>query len=209
MVKADEESDRGLLDALLCFVAANSHPELQRFEESLANWGQEWVAVPPRLLPAAGTLSRALPLASTATAGLLDHFEREKHSRKWEQSYTKEDGLVGDAMLSGYGFAEVIGKLGPFVSSKVRAGVGVWGPNIDYPPHRHQAEEIYVPLAGKAEFRLGEGEALSIETRGVDDAIYVPSMLTHGFRTSDQPLVVLYIWQAGDLRQKSSFDRQQ
>lgn len=205
-VQADVRSDRVLLDAILSFVAGHPHPELQRFKDSLAQWGQNWTAVTPRLLPAADTLSRALALAPPKTRALIDLFEQEKHTRKWEQSYTKADDLVGDDMLAGYGFAEVIGKLGPFVSTRVRAGIGVWGPNIDYPPHRHQAEEVYVPLAGAASFRLGSGEALSVETRGVGDAVYVPSMLTHGFRTLDQPLAVLYIWQAGDLRETSHFD---
>ncbi len=204
-MQADAQSDRRLLDALLSFVAGHNHPELQRFKERMADWGRDWIAVPRRHLPVADTLSMAVSLAPADTQGLLGLFEREKRSRKWEQSYSKADGLVGDAMLSGYGFTEVIGALGPFVSSKVRAGIGIWGPAIDYPPHRRQAEEVYVPLAGAAEFRLGTGKGLSVETRGVGDAVYVPSMLTHGFRTLDQPFVVLYIWQAGALRQKSSF----
>lgn len=57
-------------------------------------------------------------------------------------------------MLSGYGFAEVIGERGPFVSKRVRSGIGVWGPNIDHPAHHHMAEEVYVPLAGSAEITL-------------------------------------------------------
>ncbi|MEQ8651314.1 MAG: dimethylsulfonioproprionate lyase family protein [Kiloniellales bacterium] len=205
-VQADQQSDRRLLEAVLSFVADHSHPNLRRFKKALADWGQDWVAVPPCDLPMVEILSESLPLASTETRVLLDCVLRERHARRWEQSYTKADGLVGDDMLASYGFAEVIGKLGPFLSTKVRAGIGVWGPNIDYPPHRHQAEEIYIPLAGAAAFRLLRGEALSVETRGVGEAVYVPSMLTHGFHTLDQPLVVLYIWQAGDLRETSRFD---
>ena len=108
-------------------------------------------------------------------------------------------------MLAGYGFAEVVGKHGPFVSERVRAGIGVWGPNIDYPAHRHEAEEIYVIAGGSAEFRLGdEGEEETVVKRA-GDAVYVRSMLTHGFRTLSEPLAVFYVWQAGDLREKSSF----
>ena len=33
----------------------------------------------------------------------------------------------------------------------------------------------------------------------------IKSMRTHAFRTLEEPLSVFYIWQAGDLREKSSF----
>ncbi len=201
----DREADQRLLDAVLSFVAGHPHPALQRFKPALADWGEAWTAVAPSYLPAVETLQAALPLASSETRTLAALVARETGSRRWEQSYRKTDGLVGDDMLSGYGFVEVIGTLGPFVSNRVRAGVGVWGPSIAYPPHRHQAEEVYVPLAGSAEFRLGEGDNLSMTTCGVGDAVYVPSLLRHGFRTKEQPLVVFYIWQAGDLRETSSF----
>ena len=129
-------------------------------------------------------------------------FERAKDRLKWEQSYTKADAVVGVAMLAGYGFVEVIGKHGPFRSDRVRSGIGVWGPGITYPAHCHRAEEVYVPLAGSACFEV-DGRAPQVGRAG--DAVDVPSMRVHGFRTTDEPLVVLYIWQAGDLREKSTF----
>lgn len=194
-------ADRRLLGAIRHFVAESPDPAIERFAAGIADWGDHWVDIPPAHLRAADTLSDCLALTHPETHALVAAFEAEKASRKWEQSYTRADGVVGIDMLSGYGFAEVIGKRGPFVSENVRAGIGVWGPNIDYPPHRHAAEEIYVVVAGSAEFNLGEPVM-----RRAGEAVYVPSMLTHGFRTKDQPLAVFYIWQAGDLREKSSFD---
>ncbi len=156
--------------------------------------------MPPRHLAASDTLAGCVGLTAPDTHDLVAAFTAERVTRKWEQSYTKSENVVGDDMLSGYGFAEVIGKHGPFVSERVRAGIGVWGPHIDYPPHRHAAEEVYVVVAGSAEFDLGEPVV-----RHAGEAVYVPSMMTHGFRTKDQPLAVFYIWQAGDLREKSTF----
>ena len=57
-------------------------------------------------------------------------------------------------------------------------------------------------LAGSAEFMLDGG---SYEQRRAGDVVYVSSMRRHGFRTTALPLTVFYIWQAGDLREKSSF----
>ncbi len=121
---------------------------------------------------------------------------------RWEQGYTKSDELVGDDMLAGYGFAEIIGKYGPFISATVRAGMGIWGPHVTYPSHRHHAEEVYVVLAGSAEFQLDRGNC---EEKAAGDVVYIPSMLVHGFRTIHLPLIVFYIWQGGDLREKSTF----
>ena len=105
-------------------------------------------------------------------------------------------------MLAGYGFAEIIGQRGPFVSDRIRAGIAIWGPDIVYPRHQHEAEEVYVVLAGSAGFKIGSGG----ETwRGVGDVIFVESNTPHGFRTTGQSLVVFYLWQAGDLRQQSRF----
>ncbi len=196
------EPDQRLLSGILRFVAEHPHPDVARFKPAVANWGDEWRAVPARSLPAAATLRQTLDLTTDETRPLVELFEDEKATRKWEQSYTKTDDVVGADMLQGYGFAEVIGKLGPFISTKVRSGIGVWGPNIDYPVHQHAAEEVYIVLGGRADFML-EGEPYV--TRSAGDVVHVRSMRRHGFRTTDQPLAVFYIWQAGDLREKSSF----
>jgi mannose-6-phosphate isomerase-like protein (cupin superfamily) len=198
----DRQADQRLLDAILGFVAASEAPEIRLFRDDVAQWGEDWTEVAPQALPASETLLRTLDLAAPGTRGLLGAFARERASRKWEQSYTRADGVVGDDMLAGYGFAEVIGKLGPFVSTRVRAGIGVWGPGIDYPAHRHQPEEVYLVLGGSAEFHI-DGQAPRLCRAG--EAVYVTPMLTHGFRTLNEPLAVFYIWRAGDLREKSSF----
>ncbi len=196
------EPDQRLLSGILKFVGEHPHPDVARFKQAIANWGDEWRGVPARPLPAAETLGRTLDLTTDHTRPLAALFEAEKATRKWEQSYTKADDVVGADMLQGYGFAEVIGKLGPFVSTKVRSGIGVWGPGIDYPVHQHAAEEVYIVLGGSADFML-DGEPY--KTRRAGDVVHVRSMRRHGFRTTKQPLAVFYIWQAGDLREKSSF----
>jgi oxalate decarboxylase/phosphoglucose isomerase-like protein (cupin superfamily) len=68
--------------------------------------------------------------------------------------------------------------------------------------HQHQAEEIYVVLAGCAQFRLSTNEPA---TRVAGDVIHHPSMLTHGLHTGDDTLVIFYVWKGGNLREKPSF----
>lgn len=203
MVVSVQLSDLELLDAVRDFALDHPHPDVTRFHDAMRNWGDDWRAVEASYLPAADYLDAAIAEAEPSAQRLLSPFSSHRYALRWEQSYRREDGLVPQAMLDGYGFAEVIGKRGPFVSERIRAGIGIWGPGIDYPLHHHQAEEIYIPLAGSAEFVLGDGEP---QTRRGGDVVYVETELPHGFRTTDRCLVVYYLWQAGDLRQTSTFE---
>ena len=194
--------DLELLDGVREFALAHPHPAVQRFRGSMRDWGDDWVAVEHSHLPASDFLAAAIPTGNQQTRALLETFERHRNRLHWEQSYRKEDGVVPDAMLESYAFAEIIGKQGPFVSERIRAGIGIYGPDIEYPRHQHQAEEIYIVLAGGADFKIGEAEIARYES---GDVVSVESNTWHGFRTSDQTLVVYYLWQAGDLRQISNF----
>lgn len=196
--------DHRLLVAIQEFVAIWPAAEIDPFRDDIANWGETPAEVMPHHLPAADTLAGCEPHANDATRDLLALMIETRATRHWEQSYSKADGVVSDAMLADYGFAEVIGKRGPFVSDRVRSGIGLYGPNIHYPPHRHAAEEVYLPLAGEAVFEM-DGVA-EPAPRGPGDAVLMPSNRVHGFRTGDLPFAVFYIWRAGDLREKSTFE---
>ena len=191
-----------LRDALLDFVSGNPSEALDPFREDMASWGHQWVAVPPVHLTVADFLGPSLAGTNEDTHGLLSAFERETAGLKWEQTYTKAEDAISEEMVNGYGFVEIIGKWGPFVSTRVRSGIGVFGPNVNYPMHYHGAEEAYCLLSGSADFRFDEG---TVEPKQVGDAVHMRSMRKHGFRALDKPLVIFYIWRSGDLREKSTF----
>ena len=193
--------DLELLDAVRDYTLSHPHPAIAGFRPAMRDWGDDWIDVPPVLLPATDRLDEAA--ARSDCHPLVRQFADRRRQLRWEQSYTREQGLVPEAMLDGYCFAEIIGKRGPFVSERIRAGIGLWGPAIDYPRHHHDAEEVYVVLAGSAEFRLGDAEP---ERRRSGAVVHVTPNLPHGFATRDELLVVFYLWQAGDLRQTSSFE---
>ena len=58
--------------------------------------------------------------------------------------------------LGSYGYAVLAGPGGLVASEALALGVLMLGPGIHYPTHRHPAVEIYVPLAGEAEWQKGE-----------------------------------------------------
>jgi len=199
----NQQLDRELLDAVRRFAVDHEHPQIAPFKPSILDWGDSWTSVEPADLPVSTALAMATGRASSNVKRLLQTFARHSHRLRWEQSYRKQDALVPDAMLDAYGFAEIIGLRGPFVSDRIRAGIAIWGAHIDYPQHQHQAEEIYVLLSGSAEFSFAGNAA---QTRRAGDVVFVESNRRHGFRTCEESLVVYYLWQAGDLRQTSNFD---
>lgn len=194
-------ADQQLLEAVQQFGFDFDHPDLQPFKLSLANWGDDWQVREQQYLAAADKLDAAINLSIPATQSLLELFAVQKNRLQWEQSYKKSDALASDAMLSDYAFAEVIGLRGPFISDRIRCGISIWGPHLIYPKHRHQAEEIYIVLAGSAEFII-EGN-ITLETAG--SLLKVESLAEHGFQTFTEPLVVYYLWQSGNLREISRF----
>jgi mannose-6-phosphate isomerase-like protein (cupin superfamily) len=199
----NHQQDRELLEAVRAFALDHEHPHLARFKPSIGDWGNSWEAVEAIDFPVSRFLAEAAEQATSSAQVLLQTFARHNHRLRWEQSYRKQDGLVPDAMLDAYGFVEIIGLRGPFISDRIRAGIAIWGPQVEYPQHQHQAEEIYVILAGSAEFSF-DGSAA--QTRRAGDLVLVDSNRRHGFRTAEECLLVYYLWQAGDLRQTSSFN---
>jgi mannose-6-phosphate isomerase-like protein (cupin superfamily) len=194
--------DLELLESVSDFTLEHPHPQVADFKPAMRNWGTDWQATSAEYLPAGDILADAEKRCDASARYLMRTFARHKRHLHWEQTYRKQDGLVSEAMLAAYGFAEIIGLCGPFVSDRIRAGIAVWGAQVDYPQHQHQAEEIYIVLAGSAEFSFDNNTA---EMRRAGDVVFVESNRRHGFRTTDESLVVLYLWQAGDLRQTSSF----
>lgn len=116
----------------------------------------------------------------------------------WGQTYNASD--FGEAFLDNYGWTEIIGQRGPIQSTEIACGFLLLGPQIEYPLHRHEAEEIYVPLSSGALWKLGDADWVE-NPRGVP--IYHRPWVAHGMRTEASPLLALYIWHGRDLTQKS------
>jgi mannose-6-phosphate isomerase-like protein (cupin superfamily) len=198
---------QALFEILRAFALNHTNPQLAPFKPALRDPGDSWRRVESAQLPVADLVADLVadtpqdydPAARDLVQAFVDH-NRQLH---WEQSYRREDGLVPERMLDGYGFAEIIGLRGPLVSDRIRAGLAIWGPDIDYPQHRHQAQEAYILLAGSARFQFADSPP---ETRRAGDVVRVASNRPHGFRTQAECLLVCYLWQGGDLRQTSRFD---
>jgi hypothetical protein len=174
---------------------------------ALAPFLAEWPGVPGRRAVVASALPvlRWLPDA----AGEAPHFSaalaaalcRAAPSLAWCQTYTAKD--LGADFLENYGWSELVGQRGPLMSERISCGFLLLGPTTLYPRHRHEAEEIYLPLAGTAAWQ--QGDRLWRE-QAPGTLIRHRSEEPHAMRTGAQPLLALYLWRGEDLSRKSRLD---
>jgi quercetin dioxygenase-like cupin family protein len=145
----------------------------------------------PLIRQAAAPFSAALAAMLADTAAALT----------WRRSYSPAS--VGAEFYENYGYSEFAGLTGPVPSDRLACGVLLMGPQVDYPPHRHEAEEIYVPLAGTALWQQGR-EPWREQPPGavLCHARHEP----HAMRTGREPLLALYLWRSEDLAQSSELD---
>ena len=145
-----------------------------------------------------GQLAALAPFDDTPEGRLLGAVAAAAPALHFAQTYSAAD--FGEAFLDGYGWVELFGTRGHFVSDVMAGGFLLLGPDIYYPDHHHVAEEIYIPLT-PGSFWSKDGGAFVERRRG--EIIHHPSDVRHAMRTQDRPLVALYLWRGGPLAQKS------
>ena len=198
----------------------NATPEAAALARFLADWpasasqpsceqiGSRAALHPPAVHPPARAplpVLRWLPQL-TMQAGrfgdaFLETLRAAAESLAWRQTYTQDE--VGEEFLRNYAWAELSRPGSGIGAAQISCGVLVLGPNTFYPPHRHEAEEIYLPLAGTAEWLKGDGVW---RHRRPGNLIHHSSEETHAMRTGEQPLLAMYLWRSADLGQNARLD---
>jgi uncharacterized RmlC-like cupin family protein len=166
----------------------------------LADWPHLPATRPTQVgrLPVCRWLASLEPLAALATRALVRDFVAAADILEWRQTYSAVD--FGPEFLERYGWTELVGLRGPIGSEKVACGFLMLAPETEYPAHTHEAEEIYLPLAGEALWMHGEA---SFVARAPGEMIEHSSWMPHATRTRENPLLALYVWRGGDLAAKS------
>lgn len=135
----------------------------------------------------------AVELSGRDPAGdaVLEEFVRIGLDLPWRQTEGYLDVLSAD-YLANYGYVQLVGPQPSIVEHpSVRIGLGLWGPNIDYPLHEHAAEELYHVLAGEPAFGDETG---TWRAAGPGDAVHNPPWHRHAQRFGPTPTVLLYCW---------------
>lgn len=161
------------------------------------DWRLEARELPPRTLAAARHLDRVAAIAGGSR--LVERLVEDRPALSWGQTYGEAD--FGRRFVENYCWVEMIGTRGHFVCDRLAAGFLILGPELHYPDHRHVAEEIYIPLTGGAEWRMGD-EPFTVRPAGA--AIHHRSNVVHAMKTGAEPLLALYLWRGGPLDQRST-----
>lgn len=97
---------------------------------------------------------------------------------------------VPDQFKGGYAFTEIIGERGLKFSDSIRLGLFLQKPNVNYPLHAHDAEELYFVLSGSSDWQINQ-EKFSV---GPGSIIHHQTCENHAMITSSSPLFAMWVW---------------
>lgn len=154
--------------------------------------------VSPHHLPVLSFLPAAIEAAHAKTKHIVQVLVSLSPKLRWGQTYAVED--FGPDFLKRYGWTELIGQRGTIPSEQLACGFLLLGPQVVYPRHSHEAQEVYIPMTAE---NLWQRDTQAWTSGAAGKPRYHASWEWHAMRTNDQPLLALYLWRGGKLIQKS------
>jgi len=152
----------------------------------------------PQSLPVLEYLPRLSSMATTSYRDIIDSLIQAQSNLRFGQTYSEAD--FGAGFLRQYGWIKLLGPDAYWHSDRLASGFLILGDDVTYPRHSHQAEEIYLPISGNAEwYRQDQGW----QKQPAGNLIHHVSGVKHATRTIGEPMIALYLWRGGDLNQKS------
>lgn len=113
---------------------------------------------------------------------------------QWSPPRTSSDPLYIEHSQA-KAHVELLGPSGLVHSKVVRLGLYGMLPHAEYGVRTHAAEEIYVMLAGVADWQRADAPYVA---HGPGERSYHPSMMEHANRTNDVAFMSVYVWH-GDI----------
>jgi len=155
----------------------------------------------PNYLPVLSFLPAAVKAAHEKAKPLTQSLAALSRKLTWGQTYSVED--FGSKFLQRYAWTELIGQRGPIPSDRIACGFLFLGPQVEYPRHSHEAQEVYVPLTHST---LWQRRNQVWVPGAAGKPRFHASWEPHAMRADNQPLLALYIWHGGKLVQKSRIE---
>jgi mannose-6-phosphate isomerase-like protein (cupin superfamily) len=190
-----------LLHEAACNLLKRAHDVLSELRTPLVGpFLDEWPKDPlfrtpqPAALPVTGWLEEGSLRGPIVGDRLVNCLRGLAALLEWRQTYSPHE--MSGQFLDNYGWTELMGPRGMFASDRLACGFLLLGPETRYPPHHHEAEELYVPLVGEAAWQQGDGPW---ELRPPGSMIHHRSNEVHAMHTARQPLLALYLWRGENL----------
>ncbi len=143
-------------------------------------------------IPAADLLAQETRLHTQDHADLRDASVAAGSFARWRETYKGTD--IGQDFMDRFGCYALIGGGGAFTSQQMWAWVVYMPEGLYYPWHHHPGEEMYLVLAGQAEF-MAEGRPNEILRPG--QTSQHRSNQPHAMQTHDHPVMAMVIWRNG------------
>ncbi|UWR02100.1 cupin domain-containing protein [Ruegeria conchae] len=167
-----------------CF---RTHPSLAEFRSFPTDLVPQKVTA--RALPPLDLLATDQALRSGTVSTLRDAVLALACDAHWLEHY--RDSGIGDDFLDRFGCFCLVGDQGGFASDQLRVWLVYMPPHLHYPWHHHPAEELYLVLAGQAEF-LRAGQAKRWLSAG--DTAFHASNQPHAMTTGADSVLCLVFW---------------
>ncbi|WP_164661914.1 dimethylsulfonioproprionate lyase family protein [Tropicibacter sp. Alg240-R139] len=176
----------------------NLHPDLNGF----APWPDDLTpsGLQPRAVPATDLVANLALPGTPQTDALVQAVKAATHLASWKRTYTEEE--VGTDFRNRYGYFELFGPTGHFHSTQLRGYIGYWGERLSYDWHSHEAEELYLSIAGEATFYADEDEASfqAGQTRAHT------SWQSHAMVTNGHPILTFVLWRGAGMADLPKMD---
>ena len=148
--------------------------------------------VSPHHIPASDLLTSEQGLFSEDYAALRDAIIATAPSAHWRETYKGTD--IGQDFLDRFGCYSIIGNGGGFHSQSLWMWIVYMPSHLHYPWHHHPGEELYLVLAGEADFHR-DGEPS--ETLRAGGSVFHASNQSHAMTTGEHPVLCLVAWRNG------------
>lgn len=125
-------------------------------------------------------------------AELRDAFVACGPTAQWRETYKGTE--IAQDFMDRFGCYCLIGDGGPFASDKMAAWVVYMPPKLYYPWHHHPAEEMYLTLAGEAQFMR---HGCAPEVLGAGQTSTHESNQPHAMETFAHPVIAYVVWRNG------------
>ena len=107
----------------------------------------------------------------------------------WNNGYSEDQ--TSKEFLDKYGFFELIGPTGHFVTTDMALYVNYLDKNSYYPWHNHEAEELYFIVSGEAKFESESEKPKILKSR---DIRFHKSYEAHRITTTNKNILSFVIW---------------
>ena len=176
-------------DSLLREVQAvhEAHPDTRAFCDFPTDLTPQ--SMEPIHRPCADFMAGEGEMEAGAYATLRDAILAASPDALWRETYAGTD--IGTEFMDRFGCYCIIGPGGAWTSAQMSAFIVYMPRDFWYPWHHHPAEEMYMVVAGEAEF-LRHGEPTKSLASG--GTAFHASSQPHAMQTRDHPVLAYVIW---------------